>query len=116
MKIINYFYLLPPDEVFCIFREVYDERIPDHKVQELVERCLKQIPTRVQIYEWFLLERRMADLTSMGMTKPAPISVYLMSSDNSKVWINPEPQVELPISIGFSAIAKPISLFAWVDL
>lgn len=116
MKLANYFYLADEDTVYNTFREAFRSPIPDSAVKELVKRCLQEIAPGVQLYEWFLMERRPLQITENNMPMTLTANIYIKSSDDSKLFLEPPATDTPPLGIGFSAIARPHTIYAWVNL
>jgi hypothetical protein len=116
MKLANYFYLSGEETAYNIFREAFRPQIPDSAVRQLVKRCLQEITPGVQLYEWFLMERRPLQITENNMSTTITANIYIKSSDDSKLFLDPPVTDIHPLGIGFSAIARPRTIYAWVNL
>lgn len=116
MKLANYFYLADEDTVCSMFRDVFRPLVPDAAIAQLVQSCLQEIAPGVQLYEWFLMERRPLQITENNMPMTITANIYLKSSDDSKPFIEQPITSAPPLAIGFSAIARPHTLHAWVEL
>ena len=116
MKLANYFYLADEDVVYNTFRKAFRSSIPDFAVEQLVKMCLQEITTSVQLYEWFLMERRPLQIAENNMLTTITANIYIKSSDESKLFLEQPTTDSPPLAIGFSAIARPRTLHVWVDL
>lgn len=116
MKLANYFYLADEYTICNMFREVFRPSVPDAAIAQLVRSCLQEIAPGVQLYEWFLMERRPLQIIENNMPMTITANIYLKSSDDSKPFIEPPLTDANPLAIGFSAIARPHTIHAWVEL
>lgn len=115
MKLANFFYLMAREDVFRLFRSVFDARISDTAVAELTELCLESICGGVIITEWFLFEE-LRPVRRNNKQLPAK-TFYLMSSDDKKTYfIRNSGRRRSASHIGFAAMSAPENIRLAVKL